>query len=128
MSFFEPSPVLLAFIFVQRFVYFEVLGILALLRLIAGRGWARLPAFLTLALCVAFVFATFAPALNLQGSAVYMAVAPVLAFQGGGVMPLLTSAIFAISFGIRTRRARWIDWLHVMGVLAFLGLWLATRL
>ena len=128
MSFFEPSPVLLAFIFVQRFVYFEVLGILALLRLIAGRGWARLPAFLTLALCVAFVFATFAPALNLQDSAVYLAVAPFLAYQGGVILPLLTSAIFATSFGIRTRRARWIDWVHVMGVLAFLGLWLATRL
>lgn len=66
MSFFEPSPVLMAFIFAQRFVFFEVLAVLAMLRLIVGQGLARVPAFVTCGLCAAAIFATFAPALNLH--------------------------------------------------------------
>ncbi len=127
MSFFEPSPVLLAFIFVQRFVFFEVLGGLALLRLIVGRGIERLPALLTLLVCAAAIFASFAPALNLQTVPGYADIARLQASGGGMVLPLVASGIFATSLVIPQRRWRWIDLVHVAGVLAFLGLWLATR-
>lgn len=125
---FEPSPILFAFIFVQRFVYFEVLGGLAILRLIVGRGWARVPALVTLAICAIFVFVTFAPALNLHVNALYLAAAPLLAFQGGVVLPLMTSGIFATGFLFSDRRWRWIDWAHLVGVAGFLALWVATKL
>lgn len=128
MTFLEPSPVLLAFIFVQRFVFFEVLAILALLRLIAGPGVARGPAALTLLICGAAILTTFAPALNLQGHALYPAAARLLALGGGSVVPAIAAAIFATSLLLPSRRWRWIDVVHVLGVAAFAGLWLYTRL
>ena len=127
MSFFEPSPVLLAFIFVQRFVFFEVLGLLAVLRMIAGRGMARVPAAIALIISSAAIFASFAPALNLQSLPLYADIARVQASGGGMILPLIASAIFALSLVLPQRRWRWIDVLHIVGVLAFLGLWLATR-
>lgn len=127
MSFFEPSPVLLAFIFVQRFVFFEVLGLLAVLRMIAGRGMARVPAAIALIISSAAIFASFAPALNLQSLPLYADIARVQASRGGMILPLVASAIFALSLVLPQRRWRWIDVLHIVGVLAFLGLWLATR-
>lgn len=127
MSFFEPSPVLVAFIFVQRFVFFEVLGLLALLRMIAGRGKARVPAAIALIISSVAIFASFAPALNLQSLPLYADIARVQASGGGMILPLVASAIFALSLVLPQRRWRWIDVLHIVGVLAFLGLWLATR-
>lgn len=127
MSFFEPSPVLLAFIFVQRFVFFEVLGLMALLRLIVGRGIARIPALFTMLICAVAIFATFAPALNLQSMPLYADVARVMASGGGVVLPLVASAVFALSLLLPQRRWRWIDLVHGVGMLAFLGLWVATR-
>lgn len=127
MSFFEPSPVLLAFIFVQRFVFFEVLGLLAVLRMIAGRGMARVPAAIALIISSAAIFASFAPALNLQSLPLYADIARVQASGGGMILPLVASAIFALSLVLLQRRWPWIDALHIVGVLAFLGLWLATR-
>lgn len=128
MSFLEPSPVLLAFIFAQRFVFFEVLAALAVLRLFAGRGMARLPALVALLISAAAVFATFAPAVNLQTTPVYADIARIQALGGGMVMPLVASGVFATSLFVPQRRWRWIDMLHLFGVIAFLGLWIATRL
>lgn len=127
MSFFEPSPVLLAFIFVQRFVFFEVLGSLALIRVIVGRGVARLPAAIALLISSAATFASFAPALNLQSLPLYADIARVQASGGGVILPLVASAIFASSLVLPQRKWRWIDVVHIVGLLAFLGLWLATR-
>lgn len=128
MSLFEPSPVLLAFIFVQRFVYFELLAVLALLRLGVGRSAARIPALIVLVICCAAIFATFAPALNLQSVPVYGDIARLMALGGGLILPLVASGLFATSLLIPKRRWRWIDVVHGIAVLAFLGLWLVTRL
>jgi len=125
---FEPSPVLLAFIFVQRFVFFEIMALLAVLRIVVGRGSARIPAFATLLVCGIAVFATFAPALNLQTVAFYPHAARLLAMGGGTILPLITSAVFATSFLFPARRWRWIDILHLLGATAFVGLWVATRI
>lgn len=128
MTFFEPSPVLLSFLFVQRFVFFELLALLALVRLIVGRGSARLPALLTLALCLAAILTSFAPALNLREHGFYPAAARWLAWGGGTALPLVASAIFATGLLMSWRRWRWIDRLHLLALTAFLGLWLITRL
>ncbi|MFP7672745.1 hypothetical protein ACG74X_05245 [Marivita sp. S0852] len=127
MTFFEPSPVLLAFIFVQRFVFFEVLAVLALLRLAVGQGAARIPALLTLILCLLAIFAAFAPAFNLQTLGAYPPAARLLALGGGMALPLITSGIFATSLLLPSRRWRWIDVLHVIGFITFLGLWAVTQ-
>jgi len=127
MSIFDPSPILLAYIFVQRFVFFEVLGLLALLRVIVGRGAARLPAAVTLAICVAVIAASLAPALGLQGHPFYRQMASIMAYQGGGALPLFASALFATSLLLGDRRWRWIDGAHLIGLLAFVLLWIATK-
>ena len=127
MTFFEPSPILIAFIFVQRLVFFEVLGLLAFLRLLVGKGVARLPAALALVICAVAVFATFAPAFNLHTLPIYPAAARLLAAGGGVVLPIATSAIFAVSLLMPSRKWRWIDLVHCAGMLAFLGLWAVTR-
>ncbi|WP_299785291.1 hypothetical protein [uncultured Marivita sp.] len=124
---FEPSPILFAFIFVQRFVYFEVLGGLAILRLIVGRGWARVPAAITLMICLLVVAATFAPALGLQGHPIYRQAVPIITHQGGAAVPFVTSCVFASSFLFPDRRWRWIDWAHLVGVAGFLAFWIATK-
>ncbi|MCI5111038.1 MAG: hypothetical protein MRY75_10845 [Marivita sp.] len=128
MSFFEPSPVLIAFIFVQRFVFFEVLAVLALLRLVVGGGLARLPAGLALLISTAAIFASFAPALNLTSAPLYAEIARAQAAGGGVMLPLFASAVFATSLAMPQRRWRWIDVLHLLGLVAYLGLWFATRL
>lgn len=125
---FEPSPILLSFIFAQRFVFFEVLAFLALLRLIVGRGPARIPALATLAICAGAILTTFAPALNLHTAMFYPDAARLLAMGGGTALPVATSALFATSFLFPMRRWRWIDVLHLLGLAAFVGLWIATRL
>jgi hypothetical protein len=124
---FEPSPILLAFIFVQRFVFFEVLALLALLRFAVGRGSARMPALATLVVYCLAIFATFVPALNLHTVPFYPQAARLLAMGGGTILPIATSAIFATSFLFPNRQWRWIDLLHLLGLIAFIGLWAATR-
>lgn len=126
MSFLEPSPALLTFIFVQRFVFFEVLAVLALLRLIVGQGFARFPTALTLLICTLAIFTTFAPALNLQSVPFYPDAARLLASGGGIQLPLITSAIFATCFLFPARRWYWIDVVHLIGLTVFLGLWAYT--
>lgn len=127
MTFFEPSPVLLAFIFVQRFLFFEVLAVLALLRLIVGAGLARLPALFVTAICGIAIATTFAPALNMTSVPFYPEAARLLAMGGGTTLPIIASAVFATCLLIPARRWRWIDIVHLFGVLAYLGLWVATR-
>ncbi|WP_439123767.1 hypothetical protein, partial [Marivita sp.] len=63
----------------------------------------------------------------LQSVPGYAQVASVMAMGGGIVLPLATSAVFATSMMIRARRWRWIDWVHLIGVLGFAGLWVTTR-
>ena len=120
---FEPDPVLMALIFVKRFVYLECLLILALLRTVLARGPARGIAALTAALAALFILVTFAPALGLQSQGWYGPLARLLAAGEGLRVPLALSALFLVSGVVRARARRWIDALHILGLLGFLGLW-----
>jgi hypothetical protein len=40
---------------------------------------------------------------------------------------LVTSALFATSLALPTRRWRWIDLTHLAALVVFLGLWVATK-
>ena len=124
---FDPSPILLAFLFVQRFVFLPVLGLLALARLVAGRGWVRLPAALVLALCLAATLTVLAPALDLQSSSAYPRAARLLAQGGGMTAPLVAAALFLPTVFAPRRRWRWLDAAFLLLVLVYLGLWAATR-
>ncbi|SIS90999.1 hypothetical protein SAMN05421759_10639 [Roseivivax lentus] len=126
MGAFEPDPALIALIFVKRFVYFELLFALALTRVILARGAARWVAAAVLALAALCILTTFAPALGLQEAAWYAPMAHALSAGQGLRVPLALSALFFVSGVVPTRARRWIDALHVMFLLGFLGLWGST--
>lgn len=122
-SFFEPDPVLLTFIFAKKFLYLEVLALLALLRVMLGRGLARWPALVTLIMALGGVATVLAPAAGMNTGVVYVSAARVMAGSGGITALLVPSAVFLISMVTPGVRARWIDVLHVLMLLGLLGLW-----
>lgn len=120
---FEPDPILLAFIFVKKFVYLELLAVLALLRVILGRGISRWPALVTLIMALGGIATTFAPAAGLNSGLTYAKAAQFMA-QGGGITALLVpSLIFLIGSITKGARWRWIDALHAIMLIGLLGLW-----
>ena len=127
MSFFEPSPTLIALIFVKRFVFFEALILLALLRGIFGSGPSRGVALLCCGLCAVAILTTVAPALNITAQAWYRPAAQALALGQGMALPLALSALFLASATVRDRRLWLLDWLNGALVLALLGLWIASQ-
>ncbi|GAA4224906.1 putative membrane protein [Sagittula marina] len=122
-SFFQPPPEVVAFLFIKKFVYLELLACLALIRVIVGRGIARWPALVTLLMAAAGIFTTFAPALNLAQGPIYTSLAQFMAGGGGMSALLVPSVVFLISS--ITPRARWrvIDWIHILMMAALVGLW-----
>ena len=127
MTFFEPSPLLLALIFVRTFVYLEVLALLALARGLIARGPARLAALLALLLALAGLALAFAPALNLNQGPVFAMASQAMTRGQGLPALLLASAPLLVSAVLPGRRAAWIDALHVILIGTLLGLWAATR-
>lgn len=122
-SLFQPPPEVLAFLFVKKFVYLEILAVLALIRVIVGRGIARWPALVTLLLAAGGILTTFAPALGWNSGALYASSAQYMAGQGGMAALLVPSTIFLICS--ITPRARWriIDWFHLAMLACLLALW-----
>lgn len=121
-SFFEPDPVVLAFFFAKKFLWLELLALLALLRGIVGRGPSRLAALTALTLCIAGIVTSFAPALGLTGP-VYARAAQVMAISGGMVAVLVPSAVLGLSAVLPGARWRWIDAVHGLALIGFLGVW-----
>ena len=126
MSAFQPAPELVIFLFVKKFVYLEVLALLALLRVIGGRGIARWPALVALLLSLGGIVTVFAPALGLNAGPLYVSAAQVMAGQGGMSALLVPSAVFLLCTLTPRARWRWIDALHILMLVGLLGLWWYT--
>lgn len=126
MSAFQPAPELVLFLFVKKFVYLELLAVLALLRVILGRGLARWPALVALLLSLGGIATTFAPALGLNEGVVYVRAAQAMAGQGGLSALLVPSAVFLLCSLTPRARWRWIDAVHILLLLGLLGLWWYT--
>jgi hypothetical protein len=127
MSWFEPAPELLAFIFIKKFIYLELLAVLAALRLILGEGIARYPAAITLVLALAGCFTVFAPLMGWHESAFYAQATRIMAEGGGMAALLVPTTIFAICGVTPRARWRWIDVVHGLMVIGILGLWWWVR-
>ncbi|MFW2543567.1 hypothetical protein ACN2XU_13050 [Primorskyibacter sp. 2E107] len=121
MSFFEPDPVLLWFLFFKKFVYLEVLALLSFTRILQERGPSRWLALIALILALAGVATVFAPAAGLNDGAVYVRAEALLRHGGGLIALLVPSAFLVLSGALKTARARWIDVLHGLLVLTLLG-------
>lgn len=127
MTFFEPSPVLLAFFFFKKFIFLEILLVLALLRVTVGRGIARWPALAAGLLALAGTATVFAPALGLASGPIYASAAQTMAEGGGMAALLVPSALFLVSSMTPRARWRWLDIIHILLLLILLGLWWWTK-
>ncbi|MGP6085943.1 hypothetical protein [Antarctobacter jejuensis] len=122
-SYFQPDPVILFFLFAKKFIYLEVLAVLAAVRLFMGRGLARWPALVTLLLALGGVATVLAPATGLNSGPLYASAARIMAGSGGITALLVPSAVFLLSALTPGVRARWIDVVHVLMLIGLLGLW-----
>ncbi|WP_417721914.1 hypothetical protein [Salipiger sp.] len=128
MNFLEPSPVLLAYLFVQKFVWLELIALLALLRVALARGPSRLAAALALLLSLAGIAIIFAPAFGAMAHPAYASAARLMTL-GQGLWALLAPSVFlASSAFLPGMRARWIDFVHIALLWGLVGLWIATRM
>lgn len=127
MTFFEPSPVLLAFIFYKKFIFLEALVVIALLRVIGGRGIARWPALAAFLLAAGGVATVFAPAAGVASGPLYVAAAQAMAEGGGMAALLVPSVMFLVSSLTPSARWRWIDIVHILLLLTLVGLWWWTK-
>jgi len=120
---FQPDPVLIFFLFAKKFIYLEVLAVLALLRVVMGGGLARWPALAAMILALAGVATVVAPALGLNQGALYVSAARLMAGSGGVTALLVPSALFLISSAMPDARWRWLDLVHGALLIGLLGLW-----
>ncbi|MCE0504519.1 hypothetical protein LR948_04080 [Roseivivax sp. GX 12232] len=123
---FSPDPLLLTLIFVKRFVFLEVLLVLAVLRFALAEGAARLVALGVALLCALFILVSFAPALGLQGLPFYGELSRLMAAGQGLRLLFGLSALFFLSALLPSRARGWIDLAHMALLTGFLGLWAAS--
>ena len=126
MSFFEPNYTVLAFLFIKKFVFLEIIAVLALLRLGLGPGSARITGLVALILALAGIATIFGPALGWTTGPVYAAAARGMN-HGSGMTALQIPAIVLIAGALhRTRRGVWIEALAALFTVGLFGLWIAT--
>lgn len=123
-AFFEPSPVLLAFIAMKASIYLPVVLLLALLRSVLGRGPSRLWALVAVGIAALGIAARFAPPLlGLTGGSVAQIAYDIVNAGGGMVILLAASAPLMMSRCVQGWRWRGIDALHSLLIAALAVLW-----
>ncbi|MCC1493460.1 hypothetical protein J1C49_12635 [Cognatishimia sp. F0-27] len=117
----EPDPLLLAFFFFKKFVYLELLAVLALLRVAAGYGLSRWMAGAALLIALPAIAVTFAPMAGLTGPT-YASGARMMAAGSGLPILVLPSVLMCLSALLPLPRWRWIDLVHTVLFVALLAL------
>lgn len=127
MSFLEPSPTVLALLFMKTTGYLPILMLIALPRAVVARGRSRqmgIAAILLGALGLATHFGPAAFGLY-QGATVQLAYGYKTTFSGFG--PLIAASLALGASGLAPGRRWWaLDVLHGALVLAMTTLWLLT--
>ncbi len=122
---FQPNEVVLVMLVFQRFVFLEVLAVIALLRVILGVGWTRWPALAALLVALTGSVTVFGPALGFNGP-IYAAAARWMV-KGGGMAPLmLGSGLMFLSMLSPRRRGKWLDLINLLLAAGLAVLWIAT--
>ncbi len=126
MSFFEPNYTVLAFLFIKKFLFLEVIAVLALLRLALGPGVARVSGGVALVLALAGIATIFAPAVGLNSGAVYAAAAQSMNHGAGMTALLVPAGVLIVGAITRNRRGGWVEVLAALSTVGLIGLWIAT--
>lgn len=128
MEFLRPSPAVLALISLQSFIYLPVIVVLSACRAGAARRTARWLALASLLIALIGIASHFGPPLlKLYTGPIPLIAGKITKTAGGMALPLVASLPLLISAFAPGCRWRWVDVLHVLALLALVGLWGWTR-
>ena len=126
-SFFEPSMNVLLFLMVKKFVYLEVLLILAGVKAALRIGAARYLSFITIGICAAGIAAHFVVPYFQIYQQPWAGIAQFLIRTWDGMFtPLLASFVFLNTMMQKHGRVVVIDGMHMVLIIGILGLWVST--
>lgn len=126
-SFFEPSPNVLLFLMVKKFVYLEALLLLAGTKAVLCTGASRYLSFITIGICAAGIAAHFVIPYFQIYQQPWAGIAQFLIRTWDGMFtPFLASFVFLNTMMQKYGRVMVIDGVHMVLILGFLGLWVST--
>ena len=126
-SFFEPSMNVLLFLMVKKFVYLEVLLILAGIKAALRTGAARYLSFVVIGICAAGIAAHFVVPYFQIYQQPWAGIAQFLIRIWDGMFtPLLASFVFLNTMTQKHGRLMVIDAVHIVLIVGLLGLWIST--
>ena len=125
-SFFEPSMNVLLFLMVKKFIYLEVLLILAGIKAALRTGAARYLSFITIGMCAAGIAAHFVIPYFQIYQQPWAGIAQFLIRTWDGMFtPLLASSVFLNTVMQKHGRVMVIDGVHMVLIIGLLGLWVS---
>ena len=126
-SFFEPSMNVLLFLMVKKFVYLEVLLILAGVKAFLRTGAARYLSFIVIGICVAGIAAHFIVPYFQIYQQPWAGIAQFLIRTWDRMFTLLLASFVFINTMSQTHgRVMVIDGVHLILIIGLLGLWVST--
>ena len=126
-SFFEPSMNVLLFLMVKKFVYLEVLLILAGVNAALRIGAAQYLSFVVICICAAGIAAHFVVPYFQIYQQPWAGIAQFLIRTWDGMFtPLLASFVFFNTMTQKHGRVVVIDGVHMVLIVGLLGLWVST--
>jgi hypothetical protein len=126
-SFFEPSMNVLLFLMVKKFVYLEVLLILAVVNAALRTGAAQYLSFVVIGICAAGIAAHFVVPYFQIYQQPWAGIAQFLIRTWDGMFtPLLASFVFLNTMTQKHGRVMVIDGVHMVLIVGLLGLWVST--
>jgi len=125
--FFEPSMNVLLFLMVKKFVYLEVLLILAGVNAALRTGAAQYLSFVVIGICAAGIAAHFVVPYFQIYQQPWAGIAQFLLRTWDGMFtPLLASFVFLNTMTQKHGRVVVIDGVHMVLIVGLLGLWVST--
>ena len=126
-SFFEPSMNVLLFLMVKKFVYLEVLLILAGIKAALRTGAARYLSLVVIGICAAGIAAHFVVPYFQIYQQPWSGIAQFLIRIWDGMFtPLLASFVFLNTMTQKNGRLMVIDAVQMVLIVGLLGLWVST--
>lgn len=123
-EFFAPNVWVLGFLVLKKFLYVEIVALLALIRAFSARGPARWIAGLAFLVAMTGVAATFGPPMmNIWSGPLYVQSQSVLNAAGGFGAIFAASVVLALSGVVPGRRWPAIDLVHGLLFAVFAALW-----
>ena len=125
-SFMEPNYPVLVFLFAKKFLFFQAVFLLAVLRVFMARNWSQALSLVTVLMAGWLCIHLLGPGLGAYNLPFAPQTYAVINAMNGMAAPLAISALFCLSGMVPTPKWRLVDWLHLLALVGLLGLWGAT--